>query len=130
MGRAGGHVEGGGDEKNFRAGESHQVGQLGEAEVKADAQAHFAPGGVEHGDIRAGGQGGGLPEGLAAGYVNVKEVHFAVAGHAAAGGVENVGGVIHPAIGQLRHRAAHQPQVLFTGQGGETLVRFAAGASP
>ena len=127
VGRAGGHIEGGGDEKDLRAGEGHQVGQLGEAEVEADAQTHSAPGSVEHGDLRAGGEGGGFPEGLAAGYVDVEEVQLAVAGCAAAGGVEDIGGVIHLAVGQLRHRAAHQPQALFPGQGGEKLVRFAAG---
>ena len=111
VGGAGGHVEGRGSQQDTGTLQSHEAAQLLEPEVEADAQAYSAIGCVEEGDVVPRRQGGGLAEGLAALHVDVEQVHFPVAGHAGACGVENVGGVIDLVTVQLGEGTAYQPEV-------------------
>ena len=111
MGGAGGHVEGRGSQQDTGTLQSHEAAQLLEPEVEADAQAYSAIGCVEEGDVVPRRQGGGLAEGLAALHVDVEQVHFPVAGHAAALRIKDVGGVIDLVAIQLGEGTAYQPEV-------------------
>ena len=78
MGWAGGHVEGSGNEDAPGPLQGHDPGQLGEAEVKADAQPHFAEFGVKKGDLISRREGVRLLEILPALHINVEQVDLAV----------------------------------------------------
>ena len=113
MSRACGHVEGRGHHQHLGSFEYHQPGKLGEAEVKADAKADFSPRGVKDRHLISGGKGVRLLEALAALDIDVKQMHFPVAGHLVSLRIKHKGSVVNlPRFIDLRDGAAHQPQLI------------------
>ena len=90
----GGQAEGGGDDDRLGARLGHQQEQLGEADVKADADAQLAELGVEQGQLVAGGEGGGLLEVGAVVDGGIKEMNLAMACRLSALSVKDKAGVI------------------------------------
>ena len=113
MSRACGHVEGRRHHQHLGASQHHQPGKLGEAEVKADAKADFSPRGVKHRHLISGGKGVRLLEALAALDIDVKQMHFPVAGHLVSLRIKHKGSVVNlPLFIDLRDGAANQPQLI------------------
>ena len=105
-----GHVEGPGVEQQLA---SHvpgvDLGQVGEADVVADAQSDLSEGRLERGEVGTGRQRVRLPEGDLAGDVDVEEVDLAVHGdHVACRGPDR-GRVVELVRGvALRNGSPHQ----------------------
>lgn len=91
-------------------GLGHQEEQLGETNIKADAEAQPAELRVKQGDLTPGAQRIRFPEVGAVGDGGVKKVDLAVAGGLSAGPVKDKAGVVQLIPIGLGKAAAHQPR--------------------
>ena len=126
VGGAGGHVEGRRSQDHPGAPQGHHPAKLLEPQVKAHAQPHPAPRGIQQRDVVSGGKGVGLHEVLSPLHVDIEEVYLPVPGRLPPLIVVDVAGVVKPLPLPLRDGAAHDPDAQFPAQSRQGLLGRAA----